>query len=215
MKKKKFLLLLLFFIYQIVMAHVKILNPVGGETFNVGEQINIEWDPYVDHGPATFTIEYSTDAGSTWMTIQSSINKSERSYSWTIPDIQTTLAKVKVIQVNLEYDHISDQSENFTITSVTSVADEPLTNNNFELNYAYPNPFNNNTFISYQLKERSFTQLIVYDIQGREIKKIVSQIKSARKHEIGWNATGVASGTYIIVLKAGNNLATRKLLLLK
>lgn len=215
MKKKKFLLLLLFFIYQTVMAHVKILNPVGGETFNVGEQINIEWDPYIDHGPATFTIEYSTDTGSTWITIQSDINKSERSYSLTIPDIQTTLARVKVIQVNLEYDHISDQSENFTITSVTSGVDEPLNKNNFELNYAYPNPFNNSTFISYQLKERSFTQLIVYDIQGREITRIVSQIKSAGKHEVGWNATGLASGTYIIVLKAGNNLATRKLLLLK
>ena len=64
------------------------------------------------------------------------IDKSIRSYIWTLPNIQTNLAKIKVIQVNLEYDHISDQSEEFTIASVTSAVDESLNINNFKLYFS-------------------------------------------------------------------------------
>lgn len=215
MKNKLIFVLVSIFIYQITLAHVRILYPVGGETFNAGESIDIEWDPYVDHGSATFTIEYSIDGGNTWSIIQTEIAKNIRSYSWTIPNIQTEMARIKIIQVNSEYEDFEDFSGDVIITSVTSIDDGSFSAQSFELNNTYPNPFNSSTFISFQLQERRFTQLIVYDIQGHEIKKIVNQIKSAGKHETSWSAAGLPSGTYILVLRSDNYIASKKLILLK
>ena len=215
MKRKLILVILLIFIYQIAIAHIRILNPVGGEMFNAGEQITIQWDPYIEHGPATFTIEFSSDGGNNWASIKTEIDKSISSYIWTLPNIQTNLAKIKVIQVNLEYDHISDQSEEFTIASVTSAVDESLNINNFKLYNSYPNPFNSSTIISYHLPENSFTQIIIYDLSGREIRKVVNQVKSAGKHEVSWNADGLSSGTYIVVLNTEKFIASKKIVFLK
>lgn len=215
MKTKIFYLIILLFAYQIVFAHVTLIYPVGGETFKVNEQIIIEWDPTVNHGPGTFTLEYSTDGGSNWITIKTDINQSMRSYEWIIPNVQTNIAKVKVIQVNNEYDDITAYSGDIIFTSTTSVNDEKLNPNSFKLNNAYPNPFNNSTIISYQLQSKSFIQLMIYDLNGREIIILVNQIKPAGKHEVSWDATGLSSGTYILVLNAGNNHAAKKLMLLK
>lgn len=215
MKTKLFYLIPLLFVCQIASAHVSLIYPIGGETFNAGEQIIIEWDPTINHGPGTFTLEYSIDGGSSWITIETDINQSLRMYEWRIPNIQTDIAKVKVIQVNLEYDDITSYSENITFTSTTSVVDESLNPQSFNLNNAYPNPFNNSTILSYQLESKSFVQLIIYDTNGREIKKIVNQIKLSGKHEVSWDAAGFSSGAYILVLNAGNNQAAKKLMLLK
>lgn len=94
MKTKIFCLIILLFTSQIVFAHVTLVYPEGGETFKVNEQIIIEWNPTVNHGPGTFTLEYSTDGGSNWITIKTDINQSIRSYEWMIPNIQTNNAKV-------------------------------------------------------------------------------------------------------------------------
>jgi len=215
MKTKIFYLIILLFTSQIAFAHVTLVYPEGGETFKVNERIIIEWNPTVYHGPGTFTLEYSTDGGSTWITIKTDINQSIRSYEWMIPNIQTNIAKVKVIQVNDEYDDITAYSGNIIFTSISSVKDATKNPISFKLNNAYPNPFNNSTVISYQLKSKSFVQLIVYDLNGREVKKIVNQMKPPGKHEVSWEATGLSSGAYILFLNAGDNHAAKKLMLLK
>ena len=215
MNTKLLYFIILLFTCQIAFAHVTLIYPLGGKSFNVSEQIIIEWDPTVNHGPGTFTLEYSTDGGINWITIETDIDQSIRSYEWTIPNIQTDIARVKVIQVNLEYDDISAYSGDITFISTTSVNGESLNSQNFKLNYAYPNPFNNSTVISYQVHSNSFIRIVIYDLNGREVKKIVNQIKPAGKHEVSWDASGFSSGTYILVLISENNYTAIKLMLLK
>ena len=79
----------------------------------------------------------------------------------------------------------------------------------------YPNPFNPETSLSFELPEAGKVSLIVYDVQGREIAKLVDEYKPAGSHSITWNAEGFTSGIYFARLTAGNFTQTQKLLLIK
>lgn len=86
---------------------------------------------------------------------------------------------------------------------------------NFTLYQNYPNPFNPQTRISFELLQAAFTQIIVYDIQGRHIKTLVNERKAAGSHNVEFNAEGLVSGAYFYRLEAGDYLETRKMLLIR
>ena len=79
----------------------------------------------------------------------------------------------------------------------------------------YPNPFNPNTTLRYDLPEPQHVQLYVYDIQGRRIKTLVDSQKPAGAHQFEWNASDLPSGTYFIQMQAGTWKVRRKCVLLK
>ena len=89
----------------------------------------------------------------------------------------------------------------------------------------YPNPFNPETWIPYQLAEPADVALTIYDIQGRVVRDLdlghqragVYQSRARAAHWDGRNAHGepVASGLYFYTLKAGDFTATRKMLIRK
>jgi hypothetical protein len=90
----------------------------------------------------------------------------------------------------------------------------------FRLEANYPNPFNPSTEIRYELPSPLQVRLIVYDLLGREVKRLVDATQEAGTHGITWdgkNTTGenVGSGTYLMKLDAGNLTATKKLILVR
>jgi hypothetical protein len=90
----------------------------------------------------------------------------------------------------------------------------------FQLEQNYPNPFNPTTSIRFSIPEAATVQLTVYDINGREVRSLVSGSLQAGEHQIQWDATGnngtaVASGIYIYRLQAGSFVQTRKMTLLR
>ena len=89
----------------------------------------------------------------------------------------------------------------------------------------YPNPFNPETWIPYQLSEPADVKLTIYDIQGRVARDLdlghqragMYHNRSRSAYWDGRNAVGepVASGIYFYTLTAGEFSATRKLLIRK
>ena len=89
----------------------------------------------------------------------------------------------------------------------------------------YPNPFNPETWIPYQLSEPADVTLTIYDIQGHIVRDLdlghqavgMYQHRSRAAYWDGKNAVGepVASGAYFYTLTAGDFTATRKMLILK
>jgi flagellar hook assembly protein FlgD len=66
----------------------------------------------------------------------------------------------------------------------------------FGISPNYPNPFNPLTKINFQLPIDGQVKIVVYDIMGREVEKLVDQKLSKGKHTFTWDASGVASGMY-------------------
>ncbi|NOZ08091.1 MAG: T9SS type A sorting domain-containing protein [FCB group bacterium] len=85
----------------------------------------------------------------------------------------------------------------------------------YGLNSAYPNPFNPVTTIGFSLPTDTYTEILVYDIMGRKITKLVSGNVSAGFHEISWDARSASSGTYLIKMTAGNFSDTKTVQLIK
>lgn len=211
----KYFLGTLFLFSELLIAHVGIVSPFDGESFEVGEQIVIKWEVLVDHGPSTYTIEYTIDDGNNWIEIISGLSQETFSYEWNIPEIETSTGGIKIIQVNDNSNDYSSIISNLKFGLTTSVNDEILNPRNFELNNIYPNPFNNNAIISYSLSKQSEIQLVIFDIKGSQVKILENKIQRAGKHELIWDAAGMSSGTYFLLLKSDKYFTTRKLVLLK
>lgn len=86
---------------------------------------------------------------------------------------------------------------------------------NFDLSQNYPNPFNPTTTISYQLPLRSYVTLKVYDILGSEVATLVNKNETTGNYSVNFNASNLSSGIYFYQLKVGDNVQTRKMILLK
>ncbi len=95
--------------------------------------------------------------------------------------------------------------------------DEPRTSlpSGFELSQNYPNPFNPTTKVSFAISHSSFVTLRVFDVLGREVATLVNEVKQPGDYTVGWNAVGIASGTYLYELRSGTFSQTRKLILAK
>jgi len=91
---------------------------------------------------------------------------------------------------------------------------------NFILINAYPNPFNPSTIIEFSLFENENVSLSIYDINGKEINKILDKYLLKNKYEIEWNGRDnngnyVPSGVYMINLVINNIFYRRKVTLIK
>ncbi len=85
----------------------------------------------------------------------------------------------------------------------------------FALLLAYPNPFNPATTISYNLIEDGNVTLTIFDINGREVSRLVEEMQSSGEYELFWDASHVSSGVYFCRLVQRNQTATQKLIFLK
>ncbi len=106
------------------------------------------------------------------------------------------------------------------VLTVSDVEDESNTINEFNLEQNYPNPFNPNTKIRYTVADAYYASpahvtLKVYDILGNEIATLVDGYKETGKHEVNFDASGLASGIYYYQLKAGSFTETKKMILIK
>ncbi len=102
-----------------------------------------------------------------------------------------------------------------TVNSLVSAPNPATKLSAFRLSQNYPNPFNPSTTIEYQLPSPSAVKLEVFDALGRKITTLVNERQDAGKHQVQFNAAGLASGAYFYKLQAGNNVETRKMLLVK
>ena len=110
---------------------------------------------------------------------------------------------------------------------ITGIEDEPGAGNIIPETHIiagnYPNPFNNGTIISFSVPKKlsnSLTEVTVYDIQGKAVKKIFNKVLPTGNYLARWNGTnefnnGVASGVYLYEVKIGAERFVRKMNLLK
>ena len=91
---------------------------------------------------------------------------------------------------------------------------------NFALEPNYPNPFNPQTTIRYQLPESAKVRLVIYDILGQEVRTLLDEVQRSGYHRVIWDGRSdvgyeVASGVYFYRLQAGSFSAVRKLVLIQ
>ena len=89
----------------------------------------------------------------------------------------------------------------------------------FILYQNYPNPFNPNTKIYFDIRNKSFTELTVYNSLGQKITDLISQYLNPGKYSVDFNINDfgntLPSGIYFCTLKADKFITSKKMLLIK
>jgi len=88
------------------------------------------------------------------------------------------------------------------------------------LSQNYPNPFKENTCISYKLRDAGAVELDIFNIKGQLVKQLQMPQKAAGNHEIDWDGRDsrgnlCAGGIYFYKVKSGRYSAGRKMILLR
>lgn len=100
------------------------------------------------------------------------------------------------------------------------VEEEKEASSNSFIFFAKPNPAKRQTVLNFQLTRVTAIELSIYDIQGRLVKKLISDIKQAGTHKISWDGLDgkdnrVSAGIYFCRLKTENTDYLEKLILMK
>jgi CSLREA domain-containing protein len=90
----------------------------------------------------------------------------------------------------------------------------------FGLEQNFPNPFNPQTEIVFHVPEASFVSIVVYDLLGREMSRLVDGSVDAGFHRVSWDGTNhagraLASGIYLYRMEAGAFVQTRRMTFMK
>ncbi len=98
----------------------------------------------------------------------------------------------------------------------TAIDDDPFALIPTHLNMNnYPNPFNAQTIISFDLPVSGNMTLSIYNLNGQLVETLVDGYQSAGTKTVNWNASDVPSGTYFYTLSVNDVITTRKMVLIK
>lgn len=101
------------------------------------------------------------------------------------------------------------------VPDFSGIKNQPELNEGYFLENNYPNPFNPETNIRYQIAETARVTLKIYDVLGKEIKTLVDKEEIPGSYMVQFNGSEISSGIYFYVLKAGGHILYRKMCLLK
>lgn len=101
------------------------------------------------------------------------------------------------------------------LAEVTAVEEEGRVPNTFVLHQSYPNPFNAQARIGYELPKACTVYLTIYNALGQKATTLVSGSQEAGHYKVVWDGRGCANGIYLYRLEAGSFTQTRRMVLLK
>ncbi len=128
-----------------------------------------------------------------------------RSYSFTDVGVQSGYYTYRLKQIDLDgtFEYSDEIQVEVTIPDV------------FALEQNYPNPFNPSTRIDFSLAVDSKVSLKVFDVLGQEVATLINSDLVAGSHNVEFSAANINSGVYFYILQTGNNVETKKMILMK
>jgi hypothetical protein len=85
----------------------------------------------------------------------------------------------------------------------------------YSLNQNYPNPFNPVTKINFEIPKQGLVSLKIYDVQGREVRTLVNEVKAPGVYAFDFNGTELSSGVYFYRMEANGYTDIKKMMLIK
>lgn len=187
---------------------------------SLDQQFVISWTPAVDlnNDPIFYQLQFFIDGNPSDFGVTD-----QTTLTLTGQDVINALGgQNKTVQMNVRCRGLEETlvSSVDTLTTtfdiLVSVDDESFIPKEFFVDQNYPNPFNPTTSIKFGLPSQSVVDLRIYDILGREVAVLINnQNLSAGTHTYNFDAKHLSSGTYIYRISTGNNVVSKKMLLIK
>ena len=174
--------------------------------YGYNKKITLKWATLTEINNHGFEIYRSTDA-SNWQYlgfVQGAGNSTGRiDYRYDDNDLNPSRYYYRLKQVDF------DGASKFSNIAAATLYDK----GQYFLGQNYPNPFTNSTTIEFSLPSRQQVNLQLLDLQGRVIKTLLSETRSAGSHTISFSNKGLSSGIYFYKMEAGGFNATKKMII--
>ncbi|MBN1561435.1 T9SS type A sorting domain-containing protein [candidate division KSB1 bacterium] len=110
--------------------------------------------------------------------------------------------------------------EPITIRVSSGVAETPLLLTTMHVYPAFPNPFNPETVLRYELHRASFVAVDVFDLRGRRLRMLAAGLRQPGQHAVTWNgrndaAEQLGSGVYLIRIRVDDVVTSQKVVLMQ
>ena len=173
---------------------VSISTPVRNESLGISEDIELE-AVVSDSDGNVVKVEFLVDGNS--------IGTDENGNNgWRISWRPATEGAYTIEAIATDNDGASKKSDpvnvNIVSEQATSNEDTNLTPDNFAIHQNFPNPFNAETTLEFDVPYTSHVNLSVYDLSGREIDTLVDKNLSLGTHHLNWSVEDLPSGVYFI-----------------
>ena len=145
----------------------------------------------------------------------STSSQDSAAFNWTAPESGTGEVRLYIAGLQGSY-----SGQNSTITLVSNESQTDI-DEGAELpsefgNIAnYPNPFNAQTTISFDIASNEHVTVELFNINGQHIATLLNADMAAGSHHVNWDATNYASGLYFYKITVGSNAITKSMTLLK
>jgi hypothetical protein len=189
---------------------VELASFVSGVNKNV---VTLNWTTSSETNNQGFDIERKAAGTEDWSKVGYlngiGTTTEQRSYSFNDrADVGSYNYRLKQIDFNGSYNYHALTSE--VVVGIPTV---------YAISQNYPNPFNPTTKIDFELPYDGKVSIILYDISGREVAKLVNEVMTAGFHNTQFNGSNLASGMYFYRISAqgGNQnfVNTKKMMLIK
>ncbi|NQU04466.1 MAG: T9SS type A sorting domain-containing protein [Calditrichaeota bacterium] len=165
---------------------------------------------------------YQIDANTSWISLNPTGGEIEAQASQDLTlSIFTEGLLVPDWEAELVFNHNSAGGETILPVTLTIRPDAVEERDNlpipdeFSISNIHPNPFNSAVTVNYNLLASSKASLKLFNITGREVITVFNEWKTAGTHTVIIDNSGLSAGLYLIRLESGNDVAVRKVVLVK
>lgn len=149
-----------------------------------------------------FEIKVNFEVGDTLIRVLNENSFQSYSFIFSKSPINITLDPNNYILKEIQRDITLDTGDEFSVK-------------NFYLYQNFPNPFNSQTTIRFNLGEKGNTTLKIFNLVGQEIETLLDAELDKGEYQINWTISNIPSGMYLYRLTSGNYWGMKKLALLK
>ncbi len=180
----------------------------------IRDNVELKWITATELNNYGFAIERSVD-GKSWTEVDfvpgAGNSFSPCGYSWT-DQLDDDLRRNETLAYRLlQMDR--DGSTEYSNIVYVNLGPAPSA---VQLHEAYPNPFNPAATVSFTLPEAAVVSVSVHNVYGQEVVTLLDNAAfDAGVHTVSFNGDKLPSGSYIVVLRAGEVVRHQRIVLSK
>jgi peptidyl-prolyl cis-trans isomerase A (cyclophilin A) len=190
-----------------IIFQLDLITPSGGEVLSGLSSFEINWESEIINA---VKIEFSSDDGQNWSTVENNTPAGSSPYDWTIPNINADLCYVKVTTPSLPEFYSMNETP-FSISEFTGIGD--LQNQKIEF-VVFPNPVRD--LLTIELSDandwKGSTQLVIFNTQGDEVFQKENEGFLSNGNSAEFNVEALPPGLYMIKLVNENKSSSQKII---
>jgi hypothetical protein len=180
---------------------LSILHPNGNDIAYIGSKFNVTWN---QHGVDTLFVEYSSDNGNHWQTLN--LHKdptgAANSYQWTVAGPATAQALMRLRPFAADQQTLVSLSDPFQVQNTVTGKVNTTSDESFAISVS-PQPLMRSQQLKLNLKLDSYSSLAIslYDLSGTKVYSNDHSFIEAGDHTIPLDVHSLAAGVYILEVR--------------